>query len=206
MIREDDDQVAVQSPGLALADQLLETVRLAGDERGHALALGRPAGQADRHLHVDLLADPAEPEDELVERGLEVGQVDEHRHDEETLHHALLDVLDVDVRGGEVGGDARDHALLVAADDRDDGAAAVAHRHPLSRRAPRRARAATRAAGPYAATSARCAPARAGRCRRPGRAPAPASSSPRASRETPPGPPPRPAPRRREAASTPRPP
>src|SRR5207247_2439168 len=61
---------------------------------------------------------------QLVERDGEIGEVDEHRHDEESLHHALLDVLDVDVRGGEVGGDARHHALLVAADDGHDGPAA----------------------------------------------------------------------------------
>ncbi len=50
----------------------------------------------------------------------EVGEVDQHRHDEETLHDALLDVLDVGVAAGEVGGDAGDDALLVAPDDRDD--------------------------------------------------------------------------------------
>jgi hypothetical protein len=40
------------------------------------------------------------PEDHLVERRTEVGQVDAHRHDEEALHHALLDVFDVDAAAG----------------------------------------------------------------------------------------------------------
>ena len=39
----------------------------------------------------------------------------------------LLDVLDVDVAGGEVGGDARDDALLVAPDDGHDGTAPAPH-------------------------------------------------------------------------------
>src|SRR5439155_3627743 len=60
MVRDDHDELAVQLPGLALDDQLLEAVRLARDQHGDALWRGRSAGETDRHLHVDLVADPTE--------------------------------------------------------------------------------------------------------------------------------------------------
>src|SRR5262249_15559513 len=99
---------------------------------GDPLPLRRATCEAERRLHVHLVADLPETHYELVQGDRQVGDVDEHRHDEETLHHALLDVLDVDVAGREVRGDARHHALLIAADHGDDGP--VAHAETLAAR------------------------------------------------------------------------
>src|SRR5262249_56202135 len=132
MVREYRHQLAVQEAGVAIANQLIEAVRLLGDEHGDALALGGPARQAQLHLHADLLADVPQTVDELVERAVQLGEVDQHGHDEEPLHDLLLDVLDVDVAGREERGDAGHHALLVAADDGHDGAVAPGHTADLT--------------------------------------------------------------------------
>ncbi len=110
-----------EQPGGAVGDQLLQAMRLLAHQHGDALAVAG-AVESDAHVHEHLFADALQPEDHLVERQGEVGQVDPHRHDEEALHHALLDVLDVDAAAGEVGGNPRDDAFLVSADDGDDGA------------------------------------------------------------------------------------
>src|SRR5262249_30888188 len=132
VVGEHQGQLAVQLALVTVAHQLLQAVGLLGDQAGEALRLGGPAGEPQLHLHVDLAADLLEAVDQLVERAAQLGEVDQHGHDEEPLHDLLLDVLDVDVARGEIGGDAGDHALLVTADDGHDGPVPTRHGCDLS--------------------------------------------------------------------------
>ena len=132
VVGENDHQIAAQEAGVAVAAELLEAVRLLGHQHAHALALRRLSAEAHRDLHADLVADLPEPDDQVVEGGVQVGQVDQHGHDEEPFHDPLLDVLDVGVARREVRRDPGDDPLLVTTDDRDDGEVARGHAATLS--------------------------------------------------------------------------
>ena len=119
VIRQNHDQLAVQDALVAIGDQALQAVRLATHQHGHPLRL-LVAVQANGHIHVNLFADALEAQDQLIEIDTEVAQVHEHRHDEESLHHPLLDVFDVDVARRQVRRNPRHNALLVVPDDGDD--------------------------------------------------------------------------------------
>ena len=120
VIGQHRDQLAVEDALLAVHQQTFQAVRFTANQHGHALGL-LPSMEANADLHVDLLADALQAEDQLVQVDAELAEVDEHGHDEKAFHDPLLDVFDVDVAARQIGGDARHHPFLVVADDRDNG-------------------------------------------------------------------------------------
>ena len=85
-------------PASRSRQQLLEAVGLlASPARPRACArAGRPPRRSVTSMPI---SSPIcrSPSDQLVERAVQVGEVDQHGHDEEPFHDPLLDVLDVDV-------------------------------------------------------------------------------------------------------------
>jgi hypothetical protein len=110
-------------------------VRLTRDEDGEPLAAllsVKPHGDFHRQLGPDRF----QIQDELVEADREVSEVDQHGHDEESLHDLLIDVLDVDAALRQVRRHARDDPLLVATDDGHDGRTRGGHRGTVAKRTP----------------------------------------------------------------------
>jgi hypothetical protein len=142
VVREDTNDVAVELATGEVLRELLQAVRLpAGQQRD---PLGPPlAVQVDPDLHLDPLAEPEQPGDQLGQVDRHVLEVDEHVHQEEPADDVLLDVLDVDAPLRQVRRELRDDALLVLpedADDRQDGAAGQGTLHGKARPAVRPAR------------------------------------------------------------------
>ena len=120
VVRQHRNDVGVERPLLVVMAQLFQAVRLTRYENRNTFAAFLSV-QPNRDVHLHFTADSLERKDEFVEAARQVGQVDQHRHDEQPLHHALVDILDVDALLGEIGRNPGHDALLVATDDCDDG-------------------------------------------------------------------------------------
>jgi hypothetical protein len=130
MVREHDAEIRVELAVAARGQQRFEAVRLLRNEQRQPF-LRAFAVQANGYVHLHFGADALQVEDQRVQVDVEVFQVDEHRHDEETLHHVLLDLFDVDAVLGEVGRNAGYDAFLVASENRYDGRIGSGHRAVL---------------------------------------------------------------------------
>ena len=81
----------------------------------------RHAGvEIDADVHLQLLAQFEQAGNQRGQIAGQIGQIDEHVHDEMPADDALLDVFDIDAALGHVRGELGNHAFLVLADDADD--------------------------------------------------------------------------------------
>ena len=119
VVRQHRGDVAGNQPRFVIRDQPRQAMVFAAAQQRHAL--GPPlAVQVDADLHVDATADVDQAGHQGRQVGREVGEVDEHVHDEQAADDALLDVLDVHAALGQVGGELRDGTFLVATEHGND--------------------------------------------------------------------------------------